>query len=142
MKKIIMIVLLAVLCIATASALCVDNDGGALSYSPSSVTVNNYEYTDYCLPDGNVAEFTCVDNQLSVEEMPCLLGCHNDWKGNGACVPTGGGSSDVNDVQSSGFETQSFDVESQNEIPEFNSAAAGIAFLASAGAFLFLRKRN
>ncbi len=130
-----MTVLIAlVLGITSATALCVDNDGGALSYTKSSVTVNGFTYSDYCIENGNVAEFTCDNGELVAEEMPCLLGCRD-----GACKPTAGGSSIGVTSTSSDLPAQT---QGTHDVPEFSVIAAGVALSGASIAYLLMRNRE
>jgi len=140
------ILLLAVIVLAVSlqyvAAECVDNDGGALSYSASSVVENNVEYSDFCLANENVMEFTCVDGELMSEEMPCLLGCHYNWEGFGECVPTAGGSPDNGNGGGESFSSENLDNLNIREVPEFSFIAAGIAMAGASVGYLLLRRRN
>ncbi|MEK6968146.1 MAG: hypothetical protein AABX51_05950 [Nanoarchaeota archaeon] len=145
MKALILTLAIFMLNISYATAECVDNDGGALSYTPSTVLEDNIEFNDFCLENGNVMEYTCVEGQLMSEEMPCLLGCHYNWEGFGACIPTGGGSTDSGNTGSGSSDEQSFNslsFDEQVEIPEFSFVAAGIAFAGATVGYLVLRRRD
>jgi len=142
MKTLFMLVAVFLLSLSYAAAACFDNDGGALSYAASSVVENDVEYSDFCLENGNVMEFTCLEDELMSEEMPCLLGCHYNWEGFGECVPTAGGSPDNGNGGGESFSELNLDNLNIQEVPEFSFVAAGIAMIGASAGYFLLRRRN
>lgn len=52
---------------------CLDNDD-TNSEIKSTVTKGDESYTDYCLNNNQVAEYVCVENEISLTNIPCNIG--------------------------------------------------------------------
>ena len=148
MKAIYATAIMALILVGSAMAQCVDSDNGALSYAAGFVTSGNATYQDYCLENGNVVEFTCVDNTASSEVMPCARGCGVNWQGLSACKPTAGGNR-IGGTSGSSSASSDFSSDSDNividepvEAPEFSVVAASVALFGSTAGYLLMRKRN
>lgn len=145
MNKPIIALIAMFLSITSVSAQCIDFDNGALSYVASYAKEDGAISQDYCLPNGNVMEQICDDDELISEEMHCMRGCGINWEGYGACKPTAMGrtASDAplpggSSGGGGGGSIESFQV---FHMPEFSTAAAVIALSGAIGIYLLVSRR-